>query len=333
MLSAAVPSQAGSLVASAVDLVGAVTPKPCQAVPWPARAVSGVASVDVEAVSGEETEVASAAVSIVAAGASEAVTVDSVDRQTRRADLVVDMTVTAEIMVEVETAGAAADTVDATTTEDTAAGAATAEVIGPAPEATPCRLAKGTAETETEAETAAETETETETDIATATTAVTTRANGHTKEDQATKANANCAATDDKTFARLVVGIWSPLISLLSSFTSLASLTTRVSRRRQAFSNPGQLYTPCLKVKAQPIAPRTADMAQTWNTSPGPSECAKGCVIDCTRLISWSRRVGVNFASQRAGGRHKARIRTGSISPCKMMCFLYLPVTRRGRLE
>lgn len=274
MLSAAVPSQAGSLVASAVDLADAVTPKPCQVVPWPDRAVSEVASVDVEAASGGETEVASAAVSIVAAGASEAVIVDSVDRQTRRAGLVVDMTVTAETTVEVETVGAAADTVDATTTEDTAAEAATAEVIGPAPEATPCRLAKGTAETETEAETEAEIEIETETDIATATMAVTTRANGHTKEDQATKANANCAATDDKTFARLVVGILSPLISLLSSFTSLASLTTRVSRRRQAFPNPGQPYTPCLKVKAQPIAPRTADMAQTWNTSPGPCQNA-----------------------------------------------------------
>lgn len=208
-----------------------------------------------EAASGEETEVASVAVSIVAAEASEAVTVDLADHQTRRADRVADTTATVETTVE--TAGAAAaDTVDATTTEDTAAEAASAEAIDPAPGVTPCRLVKGTAETETEVETVveivAEIETETETAIVTATTAVTTRGNEHTKEDQATKVNANCAATDDKTTARLVVGILSPLISLLSSSTSLASLTTRVSRQRQVFSHPGQPHPPCLKVKRQP---------------------------------------------------------------------------------
>lgn len=253
MSSVAAPSQAGSLVASAVDLAGVVTPKPCQVVPWPVRVASGVASVDVEAASEEETEVAFVAVSIVAAEASEAVTVDSADHQTRRADRVADMTVTAETTVEVETAGAAADTVDAMTTGDTAAEVATVEAIDPALEATPCRLVKGTAETETEVETAAEIETETETDIVTATTAATTPENDHTKEDQATKANANCAATDDKTLPRLVVGILSPLISLLSSSTSLASLTTRVSRREQVFPHHGQLHTPCLKVKSQRI--------------------------------------------------------------------------------
>lgn len=214
--------------------------------------------MDVEAASEEEIEVASVAVSIVAAEASEAVTVDLADHQTRRADRVADTTVTVETTVETAAAAAAvADTVDATTTEDTAAEAAFAEVIDPAPGVTPCRLVKGTAETETEVEivveTVAEIETETETGIVTAATTVTTRGNDHTKEDQATKVNANCAATDDKTTARLVVGILSPLISLLSSSTSLASLTTRVSRQKQVFLHPGQPYTPCLKVKGQPI--------------------------------------------------------------------------------
>lgn len=269
MSSVAVPSQAGSPVASAVDLAGAVTRKPCQVVPWPVPGASGAASVDVEAASEEETEVAFVAVSIVAAEASEAVTVDSADHQMRRADRVADMTVTAETTVEVETVGAAAaDTVDATTTEDTAVEEASVEAIDPALEATPCRLAKGTAETETGVETAAETaaeiETETETaDIVTATTAATTRGNDHTKEDQATKANANCAATDDKTLPRLVVGILSPLISLLSSSTSLASLTTRVSRRKQVFPHHGQLRTPCLKVNGQRISPEIPNSGHT----------------------------------------------------------------------
>lgn len=274
MSSVAVPSQAGSPVASAVGLAGAVTRKPCQVVLWPVPGASGAASVDVEAASEEETEVAFVAVSIVAAEASEAVTVDSADHQMRRADRVADMTVTAETTVEVETVGAAAaaDTVDATTTEDTAVEEASVEVIDPALEATPCRLVKGTAETETgvetvaetAAETAAEIETETETaDIVTATTAATTRGNDHTKEDQATKANANCAATDDKTLPRLVVGILSPLISLLSSSTSLASLTTRVSRRKQVFPHHGQLRTPCLKVNGQRISPEIPNSGHT----------------------------------------------------------------------
>ena len=201
MSSAAGPSQAGSLVASVVDSAGAVTLKPCQVVPWLVPAASGAVSVDVEAASEEETEVASVAVLIDAAEASEAVTADSADHQTPRVGrAAADMTVTVETM---ETAAAAADTVDATTTEDTAAEAATAEAEATVlvPGATPCRLAKGTA-IETEVETV-ETATETETGIVTAataaTTAATTRGNGHTKEDQATKANANCAATDDKT--------------------------------------------------------------------------------------------------------------------------------------
>ena len=265
MSSAAVPSQAGSLVASAVDLAGAVTPKPCQVVPWPVPAVSGAASVDVEAASEVETEVASEAVSIVAAEASEAVTVDSADHQMRRAGPAADTTATAEttvvtaaVVAVIAAVVAAADMVDAMTIEDTAVEAAFAEVIDPAPEATPCRLVKGTAEIETEVETAAEIEeTETETGIVIATTAATTRGNDHTREDQATRANANCAATDDKTTARLVVGILSPLISLLSSSTSLASLSTRVSRRKQVFPDPGQPHIPCLKV--------------TYNRSPGDS--------------------------------------------------------------
>ncbi|KAK7711774.1 hypothetical protein SLS63_012556 [Diaporthe eres] len=134
--------------------------------------------------------------------------------------------------VEVETVGEVADTVDATTTEDTAAEEASVEAIDPALGATPCRLVKGTAETETEveiaAETAAEIETETETaDIVTATTAATTRGNDHTKEDQATKANANCAATDDKTLPRLVVGI---LTDGNKSFHTMANFVLLVSR-------------------------------------------------------------------------------------------------------
>lgn len=269
MSSVAVPSQAGSLVDLAVDLAGVVILRLCQVAPWPVPVASEVASVDVEAASEEETEVASVAVSIVAAEASEAVTVDSADHQTRRADRVADMTVTAETTVEVETAGAAADTVDATTTEDTAAEEATVEATDPALGATPCHLVKGTAETGTEVETAAATETETETaDIVTATTAATTRENDHTKEDQATKANANCAATDDKTLPRLVVGILSPLISLLSSSTSLASLTTRVSRRKQVFPYHGQLHTPCLKVKGQRIYRRLPTVAMLRTTHP-----------------------------------------------------------------
>lgn len=274
MSSVAVPSQAGSLVASAVDLAGVVTRKPCQVVPWPVPVASGAAFVvDVEAASEEETEVAFAAVSIVAAEASEAVTVDSADHQMRQADRVAGLTVIAETTVEVETVGEVADTVDATTTEDTAAEEASVEAIDPALGATPCRLVKGTAETETEveiaAETAAEIETETETaDIVTATTAATTRGNDHTKEDQATKANANCAATDDKTLPRLVVGILSPLISLLSSSTSLASLTTRVSRRKQVFPYHGQLRTPCLKVKGQRINRRPPTVAILGTTHP-----------------------------------------------------------------
>lgn len=251
MSSVAVPSQAGSHVALAVDLAGVVTPKPCPVVPWPVPVDSEAAFVDVEAASEEEIVVASVVVSIVAAEASEAGTAVSADHRTRRADQVAGMIVTAETMVE--TAGAAADTVDATTTEDTAVEADTVEVIDPAPEAMPCPSVKGTAETETGVETVVEIETETETDIVPATTTVTTRGNGHTREDQATKANANCAATDDKTTARLVVGILSPLISLLSSSTSLASLTTRVSRQKQVFPHPGQPYPPCLKVKNQPI--------------------------------------------------------------------------------
>lgn len=243
--SAAVPSQAGSLVASVVDSEGADTPKPCQVVPWPVLAASGAVSAEAEVASEEEIEVASVAVSTVAVEALEAATAASADHQTHLADrAAADMTVIAEIT---EIAEAVADTVDATTTEDTAAAeAATEEVTGPAPEAMPCRSAKGTAETETEAATA-EIETATETGIAAATTTVTTRASGPTKEGQATKVNANCAATDDKTASRLVVGILSPLISLMSSSTSLASLTTRVSRRR-TFYNPGQLQTSCLKV-------------------------------------------------------------------------------------
>lgn len=266
MSSAAVPSQAGSLVASAVDLEGVVTPKLCQVVLWPVPVASAAGSVEVVVASEEETEVASVAVSIAAVEALEVVTVDLVGHQTRQADRAADMvTVTVEIT---ETVGAAAaDTVDATTTEDTAAEAATAEVIGPAPGATPCRSGNDTEETETEVEIAIGTETET--GIVAATTTVTTRGNDPTKEGQATKVNANCAATDDKTAARLVVGILSPLISLLSSFTSLASLTTRVSRRKQVFPHSGQLHTPCLKVKAKRSSrnhrhwPRLEDLART----------------------------------------------------------------------
>lgn len=260
MSNAAVPFQAGSHVASEADLADVVILKLCQVVLWPVQVASEAASVEVEAASEEEIEVASVAVSIVAVEASEAVTADSADHQTRQADRVADMaTATAETTVETV---AAADMADATTTEDTAAEAATVEAIDPAPEAMPCRLVRGTAETETEVATAAEIVTETEADIATAITSVTTRGNGHTKEAQATKANANCAATDDKTTARLVVGILSPLISLLSSFTSLASLTTRVSRQKQVFPNPGQPYIPCLKVKA-PDHPKTTDIGHT----------------------------------------------------------------------
>lgn len=273
MSSVAVPSQAGSLVALVVDLAGVVTLKPCLVVPWPAPVASEAAFVDVEVASGEEIVVASVAVSIVVAEASEAATADSADHRTRQADRAADMTVTAETTVE--TAGVAADTVDATTTEDTAAEAATAEVIDPAPEATPCPSVRGTAETgtgaETVAETVAEIETETETDIAVATTTVTTRANGHTKEDQATKANANCAATDDKTTARLVVGILCPLISLLSSSTSLASLPTRVSRQKQVFSHPGQPCPPFLKVKTN-RSREDYQHGHTLHTSPGLSD-------------------------------------------------------------
>lgn len=320
MSSVAVPSQAGSHVVSAVDLAGVVTPKPCRVVLWPVPVDSEAAFVDGEAASEEEIAVASVVVSIVAVEASEAVTADSADHRTRRADRAADMTVTAETTVE--TAGVAADTVDATTTEDTAAEAATAEVIDPAPEATPCPSVRGMAETgtgaETVAETVAEIETETETDIAVATTTVTTRANGHTKEDQATKANANCAATDDKTTARLVVGILSPLISLLSSSTSLASLPTRVSRQKQVFSHPGQPYPPCLKVKTTDHE-RTTNMATLKTPRP---DCLilqkKEC--NCRRRIPWSLHTSVDFASHRASGRHTARVRTGSISPCKMMC-------------
>lgn len=254
MSSAAVPSQAGSPVASAVDLEDAVTPRPCQVVPWPVPAASAAGSVGVVVASEEETEVVSVAVSIAAAEALEAVTADSADHQTRQADRAAADMVTVTVEITVTVGAAAADTVDATTTEDTAAEAeaATAEVIGPAPGATPCRSANDTGETGEETETEGEIaiETEIETGIVAATTTVTTRGNDPTKEGQATKVNANCAATDDKTAARLVVGILSPLISLLSSSTSLASLTTRVSRRKQVFPHPGQLHTPCLKVKA-----------------------------------------------------------------------------------
>lgn len=338
--SVAVPSQAGSLVASAVDLAGVVTRKPCQVVPWPVPVASGAASVvDVEAASEEETEVAFVAVSIVAAEASEAVTVDLADHQMRQADRVAGLTVTAETTAEVETVGAAADTVDATTTEDTAAEEASVEAIDPALGATPCRLVKGTAETETEveiaaetaAETAAEIETETETaDIVTATTAATTRGNDHTKEDQATKANANCAATDDKTLPRLVVGILSPLISLLSSSTSLASLTTRVSRQKQVFPYHGQLRTPCLKVKGQGTNRGLPTVAILGTTHPDRLDNTQKRVCHRTRRTSWSRLRCVNFALQRGVGRHAARVRTGSISPCKMTCVSCICQSRGG---
>lgn len=286
MSSAAVPSQAGSLVASAVDLEGAVILKLCQVVPWLVPAASAAGSVEAVVASEEETEVASVAVSIAAAEALEAVTADSVGHQTRQADrAAADMvTVTVETT---ETVGAAADTADATTTEDTAAEAATAEVIGPAPGATPCRSANGTEETgeETGTEVEIAIETETETGIVAATTTVTTRGNDPTKEGQATKVNANCAATDDKTAARLVVGILSPLISLLSSSTSLASLTTRVSRRKQVFPHPGQLHTPCLKVKAN----RSSGNHRHWPCLEDLSRTVRehkiGCVLHPTYLL------------------------------------------------
>jgi hypothetical protein len=286
-------------------------------------------------VSEEETEVAFVAVSIVAVEALEAVTVASAGHQTRRADRVADSIVTVETS---ETAGAAAaGTVDATTTEDTAeaAEAASAAAIGPAPGATPCRLVKGTAETETEVETAETAETEeieeieTETGIVAATTTVTTRGNGPTKAGQATKVNANCAATDDKTANRLVVGILSPLISLLSSSTFLASLTTRVSRRKRVFPHPGQPHTPCLKVKNQRIIPEPPTLATLRRLRLDRLRIHQG--VSCTRRISWSRH-SVICATQRLGGCHTSRVRTGSIAPCKMTTyFLYLPVTRRGK--
>jgi hypothetical protein len=210
MSSVAVPSMAGSPVASVADSEGAVTLKLCRVAPWLAPAASGAGSVEVVVVSGEEeTEVASVAVSIVAEEALEAVIVASEGHQPLQADRAAGTTVTVETMETAE-AAAAADTVDATTTEDTAAEAATAEAIGPAPEATPCRSARGTAETGTEVAIAIAivTETEIETGIVAATTTATTRGNDPTKEGQATKVNANCAATDDKTPIRLAVGIF-----------------------------------------------------------------------------------------------------------------------------
>lgn len=319
MSSVAVPSQAGSHVALAVDSAGVVTLKPCRVVPWPVPVGSEAGFVDVEAASEEEIAAASVVVSIVAAEASEVVTADSADHRTRRADRVADMTVTAETTVEIA-AVAAADTADVTTTEEAAAEADTVEVIDPAPEAMPCPSVKGTAETETGVETVAETEIETETDIVPATTTVTTRGNGHTKEDQATKANANCAATDDKTTARLVVGILSPLISLLSSSTSLASLTTRVSRQRQVFPHPGQPYSPCLKVKKTIDQARTTNMATLRAPHPDLLISHKRSVTASD--VSPGADIQASISSHKAGGRHTARVRTGSISPCKMMCIL-----------
>lgn len=333
MSSAAVPFQAGSLVASEVASEGAVILKLCQVVPWPVPAASAAGSVEAVAASEEETEVASVAVSIAAAEASEAVTADSVGHQTRQADRAAADMVT--VIVEItETVGAAvADTADATTTEDTAAEAATAEVIGPAPGATPCRSANGTEETgeETGTEVEIATETETETGIVAATTTVTTRGNDPTKEGQATKVNANCAATDDKTAARLVVGILSPLISLLSSSTSLASLTTRVSRRKQVFPHPGQLHTPCLKVKANRSSRNHRHWSLLEDLARTVREHTIGFVLHPTYLLEPT---SSSIALPKSRWAPYIRARTGSISPCKMTCVSCTCQSRgRKRLE
>lgn len=232
--SEAVPFPGGSPVALEEDLAAVDTPRLCHRAQL-ALAASVVVSADVEVVASEEETGEGSEEGSIGPGAAEvSVAVvategsavrmamaghppHQVDLATAGVDLAAVLTVVVTVVVTVivvtvvtaETTVAVAAMADGTTTSS--AVAAVAVTVAPTaapPEATQSQSAHDTAAVPAAPPAVG---------IATETTAATTPGSDHTREARVTKANANFDDTDDKTFAGLVVGILSPLISLFSS--------------------------------------------------------------------------------------------------------------------
>lgn len=228
-LSVAVQFLAGSPVALEVDLADAGTRKLLRCDPVVAPATLAAASavdleVDVEAfvevivaAFGVASTAALVAVALVAVTvvlavlptALAALPMLRVDRALLLADTVVDLTVIAT------TIEAAEDTDDAMTTEAVAAIAAAAvATIDPARAATWSRLVPDRA---TAAVVGIVIEAMTIAEEATTTAEETTLASVRTKAVRATRESGSCVDTNDGMTVGLLVGILSPLVSLLSS--------------------------------------------------------------------------------------------------------------------
>lgn len=248
------PSKAGSLAVLEGVLEVVVTPRSCHHVPQvlvvseAGEALVVVAEEDSEIVVAADSEAVSIAVvgvvalaDLVATSAHPVETVALVVHQTamvvhpmRLAGQVDSAADHQETLAEVvgmivveEAAHMTTDPVAAT------AAAAAADLIDQRPAATQSRLDLDPA-VDTETEEVTEEATEVVTEEITAA-EMTTPVNDLTREDQATKSSGSSVDTN-KTSIRLVVGIFSPLISHFLSSVRLSPLSTRVSRPDQAFS-------------------------------------------------------------------------------------------------